>query len=94
MLAEPVNLLPQLHYLQCFDTTPTVAVRCLYQALLQDARHYGDLYQPGAGCAFWPASKQFFFSFLVFVLLFSFALKIFCSFSFLLVASLLFCSLT
>lgn len=93
MLAEPVNLLPQPRYLQCFDTTPTVAVRCLYQALLQDVLHNGDLYQPGAGCAFWPISKQFFFSFLVFVL-FCFALKTFCSFSFLLVASLPFCSLT
>lgn len=40
-MAEFINLLLLMCYHQCFDMTPTVAVRCLHQALPQDRGHNG-----------------------------------------------------
>jgi len=39
VLAEFINLLLPMRCHQCFDITPTVAVRCLHQALPQDGGH-------------------------------------------------------
>lgn len=41
MLAEFISLLLLMRYRQCFDITPTVAVRCLHQALPQDRGYNG-----------------------------------------------------